>query len=233
MRRFDAVKLKYNAGGFYLERENIDIKDYWPLVIKRILEFEKIADAENPEINNLWAAHKDVLDNQFIKTLTEEGCKRWENILNIVPMGTDTLEDRRFRILARINADLPFTFRQLENMLYALCGDDYTLELLNNEYKLVIRLTLSIRRQYDEVSSLLKKVVPANLIIDLDLLWNQYLILEPFTHEELEEYLHRELREEDLNPANYNKYLALKPLTYRELTAYDHKNLRKGNLTNG
>ena len=198
MRRFDAAKLKYNAGGFYLERENIDIKDYWPLVIKRILEFEKIADAENPEINNLWTAHKDVLDNQFIKTLTEEGCKRWENILNIVPMGTDTLEDRRFRILARINADLPFTFRQLENMLYALCGDYYTCELVNNEYKLVIRLALSVKRQYDEVSSLLKKVVPANLLIDLDLLWNQYLTLEPFTHEELEIYTHQELREETL-----------------------------------
>ena len=198
MCRFGAVKLKYNAGGFYLERENIDIKDYWPLVIKRILEFEKIADAENPEINNLWAAHKDVLDNQFIKTLTEEGCKRWENILNIVPMGTDTLDDRRFRILARINADLPFTFRQLENMLYALCGDDYTCELINSEYKLVIRLALSIKRQYDEVSSLLKKVVPANLVIDLDLLWNQYLSLEPFTYEGLEIYTHQELREEAL-----------------------------------
>lgn len=198
MRRFGGVKLKYNAGGFSVERENIDIKDYWPLVIKRILEFEKIADAENPEINNLWAAHKDVLDNQFIKTLTEEGCKRWENILNIVPMGTDTLDDRRFRILARINADLPFTFRQLENMLYALCGDDYTCELINSEYKLVIRLALSIKRQYDEVSSLLKKVVPANLVIDLDLLWNQYLSLEPFTYEGLEIYTHQELREEAL-----------------------------------
>ena len=118
-------------------------------------------------------------------------------------------------------------------MLYALCGDDYTCELINNEYKLVVRLALSVRKQYNEVDSLLRKVVPANLIIDLSLLWNQYLILEPFTHEELEEYLHSELREEDLNPANYNKYLALTPLTYRELTAYDHKNLRKGNLTNG
>lgn len=181
-----------------MERENIDIKDYWPLVIKRILEFEKIADAENPEINNLWAAHKDVLDNQFIRTLTEEGCKRWESILNIVPMGTDTLDDRRFRILARINADLPFTFRQLENMLYALCGDGYTCELINSDYKLVIRLALSVKRQYDEVSSLLKKVIPANLLIDLDLLWNQYLLLEPFTHEGLEIYTHQELREEAL-----------------------------------
>lgn len=210
-----------------MERENIDIKDYWPLVIKRILEFEKIADAENPEINNLWAAHKGVLDNQFIKTLTEEGCKRWESILNIVPMGTDTLEDRRFRILARINADLPFTFRQLENMLHALCGDDYTCELINNDYKLVIRLALSVRRQYDEVSSLLKKVVPANLLIDLDLIYNQYLTLEPFIYEDLEPYTHEELREENLTTSIRNKYLNFNTLTYRELTAYNHRELRK------
>lgn len=210
-----------------MERENIDLKDYWPLVTKKILEFEKIADAENPEINNLWAAHKDVLDNQFIKTLTEEGCARWENILNIVPMGTDTLEDRRFRILARINADLPFTFRQLENMLYALCGDDYTCELINNDYKLVVRLALGVRRQYDEVSSLLKKVVPANLLIDLDLLWNQYLILEPFTHEDLEPYTHEELREENLTTSIRNKYSNFTTLTYQELASHNHRELRK------
>lgn len=210
-----------------MERENIDLKDYWPLVTKKILEFEKIADAENPEINNLWAAHKKVLDNQFIKTLTEEGCARWENILNIVPMGTDTLEDRRFRILARINADLPFTFRQLENMLYALCGDDYTCELVNNEYKLVVRLALGIRRQYDEVSSLLKKVVPANLLIDLDLLWNQYLLLEPFIHEDLEPYTHEELREENLTTSIRNKYSNFTTLTYQELASHNHRELRK------
>ena len=227
MRRFDAAKLKYNAGGFGVERENIDLKDYWPLVVKRILEFEKIADAENPEINNLWAAHKDVLDNQFIRTLTEEGCKRWEDILNIVPMGTDTLEDRRFRILARINADLPFTFRQLENMLYALCGDDYTCELVNNDYKLVVRLALGVRRQYDEVSSLLKKVVPANLLIDLDLLWNQYLLLEPFIHEDLEPYTHEELREENLTTSIRNKYSNFTTLTYQELASHNHRELRK------
>ena len=210
-----------------MERENIDLKDYWPLVTKKILEFEKIADAENPEINNLWAAHKDVLDNQFIKTLTEEGCKRWESILNIVPMGTDTLDDRRFRILARINADLPFTFKQLENMLYALCGDDYTCELINNDYKLVVRLALGVRRQYDEVSSLLKKVVPANLLIDLDLLWNQYLLLEPFIHEDLEPYTHEELREENLTTSIRNKYSNFTTLTYQELASHNHRELRK------
>ena len=210
-----------------MERENIDLKDYWPLVTKKILEFEKIADAENPEINNLWVAHKKVLDNQFIKTLTEEGCARWENILNIVPMGTDTLEDRRFRILARINADLPFTFRQLENMLYALCGDDYTCELVNNDYKLVVRLALGVRRQYDEVSSLLKKVVPANLLIDLDLLWNQYLLLEPFIHEDLEPYTHEELREENLTTSIRNKYSNFTTLTYQELASHNHRELRK------
>lgn len=223
----------YNSGGFSVERENIDIKDYWPLVIKRILEFEKIADAENPEINNLWAAHKNVLDNQFIKTLTEEGCKRWENILSILPMGTDTLDDRRFRILTRINAELPFSFRQLENMLYTLCGDDYTCELINSDYKLVVRLALNIRKQYNEVDNLLKKVVPANLIVDLSLLWNQYLILEPFTYGDLEEYTHQQLREDKLIPPTRNRYSRLKTLTHSELTAFKHKTLKKENIQNG
>lgn len=192
-------QVKIIRGGVNLERENIDIKDYWPLVVSEILEYKKIAEAENPEINTVWANHERVLANQFVETLTEEGCARWEKILNITPMGTDTLADRRFRILGRINADLPFTITQLKNMLSTLCGDGYTVELQNTQYKLIVKLALSVKRQYDEVSKLLENVVPANLIVAIDILWNQYIKLEPLTHEQLEAYTHLQLREEEFN----------------------------------
>lgn len=178
-----------------MQRET-DILNYLPPLIAKTDEFEAIGAAENEQINNLWATHKEIFDNQFISTLDENGCNRWEKILNITPMGTDTIEDRRFRIAARINADIPYTYKQLENMIASLCDNDYTMQLQNADYKLIVRIALSAQRQYSEVEKLLKRVLPANLLVDLSLLYNQYQALTSKTHAQLNAYTHEQLRSE-------------------------------------
>lgn len=178
---------------------NVNILDYLPPVISDTLEFQHLANAENPEINGLWAAHDEVFNTQFIDALNEEGCRRWEKILKISPMGTDTLADRRFRILTHLNAELPYTLNQLKNLLASLCGvNGYTLELLNDEYKLIVRITLTAKKSIVDVEKMLKRVIPANLILDLSLLYNQYQTISGKTHGELTAYIHSQLREEVL-----------------------------------
>lgn len=177
----------------------VNVLDYLPPVVAETDEFKAIAQAENPELNNLWAEHETVLDDQFIATMDEQSCSRWEKMLNITPLGTDTLADRRFRILAYINADIPYTYKQLEIMLSNLCGaDGYTMQLQNALYKLVVRVALSASKQYSEVEKLLKRTVPANMLIDLALLYNQHQTLADFTHQQLSAFTHQQLREEDL-----------------------------------
>lgn len=178
----------------------VDISNYLPKVISDTSEFQSISASENQQINNLWASHEDVFNNQFINSLDETGCLRWENILNITPMGTDSLEDRRFRIAAYINADIPYTYRQLENMIENLCGSNgYTMELNNNDYKLIVRIAISVSKQFSEVEKLLKRVVPANILIDLELLYNQYKNYKSKTYGQLSAYKHKQLREDVIN----------------------------------
>ena len=181
-----------------MQRE-VNLLDYLLPLIAQTDEFAAIGAAENEQVNDLWTAHKNVYNNQFIATLDENGCERWEKILEITPMGTDTLEDRRFRIAARINADIPYTYKQLQNMLASLCNDDYTMELQNEDYKLIVRVALSARKQYAEIEKLLKRVVPANILIDFSLLYNQYQDLKPKTHAQLSAYTHKQLREEEIS----------------------------------
>lgn len=174
-----------------------DILDYLPKVVAETAEFKSIAASENPQINQMWAAHQKVANNQFVNSLDETGCSRWEKILNITPMGTDTLDDRRFRIAAYINADIPYTYRRLENMIETLCGENcYTMELQPNEYKLIIRIALAVSKQFSEVEKLLKRVVPANILIDLELLYNQYKNYKTKTYGQLSVYKHKQLRED-------------------------------------
>ena len=177
----------------------INVLDYLPPVVAETDEFKAIAQAENPELNNLWTEHDAVLDDQFIATMDETSCARWENMLNIKSANNDTLADRRFRILAYINADIPYTYKQLEIMLENLCGaDGYTMQLQNTLYKLVVRVALSASKQYSEVEKLLKRTVPANMLIDLALLYNQHQTLAAFTHQQLSAFTHQQLREDDL-----------------------------------
>ena len=83
--------------------------NYLPYVVRDYAEFQGITGAEQPEFENAWAAVDDLLNNQFIKTAGNLGLSRWEKILGISPKGTDTLDDRRFRVLTRLNEELPYT----------------------------------------------------------------------------------------------------------------------------
>ena len=87
--------------------------NYLPYVVRDYAEFQGITGAEQPEVETAWAAADDLLANQFIKTAGNLGLSRWEKILGITPKGTDTLDDRRFRVLARMKEALPSTLPQL------------------------------------------------------------------------------------------------------------------------
>lgn len=179
-----------------MNRDNIDILDYLPDIIKDVTEYKEIANAENPTINTLWENHRKTFNNQFINTLDEQGCARWEKMLDITPKGTATVEDRRLAILARINASLPYTYRQLENFLRNICNNDYTLALDNANYKLTVLLNLSRRNQFDEVSNLLARVIPANIVFEVGLKYNQYKTIRPYKYELLSDYTFHEIRAE-------------------------------------
>lgn len=178
-------------------QRDVDILNYYPNVITAIEEFQHLANAVNPELNKLWAKYKNIFDNQFISTLDESGCLRWEKLLKITAMGTDTLEDRRFRILASLNENIPYTYRKLENMLTTLCGNDYTMQLQNNEYRLIVRIALSVQKQFNEVKKLLTKFVPANIIIDLDLRYNQYNKYLKNRYKDLSIFTYKQLRSDE------------------------------------
>ena len=208
-----------------MNRDNIDILDYLPDIIKDVTEYQEITNAENPTINTLWENHRKTFNNQFIDTLDEQGCARWEKMLDITPKGTATVEDRRLAILARINASLPYTYRQLENFLRNICDDDYTMTLDNANYTLTVLLNLSRQNQFDEVSNLLAKVIPANLICNVGLKYNQYKIIKPYRYRLLVNYTCQEIRVEENFADDVNEYLELESYSYASLEDFTFRDI--------
>lgn len=171
--------------------------NYYPGFLRGYLEYQVISESEQYEVERLWNALDVALKDQFIAEAGEYGVSRWEKILGILPKGSETLVQRRFRILTRLSEQLPYTVRMLENQLEALCGEGrYTIWLEHKSYKLIVRVSLMARNNLTDVDDLLKRIVPANLIIDLSLEYNKHKMLEKYTHRQLSHNTHNRLRNE-------------------------------------
>lgn len=174
--------------------------DYLPPVLQDVLEFQWIMAAGQERMDHFQTRVDAVFDNQFIDTAQEEGIKRYESILGLYPKTTDTLQERRIRIKARMNETLPFTIRRLEALLESLCGSergrDWECELFHNEYYIRIGVGLRAKNNEDDVWQMLRRILPANLLTDLYIIYNCHEYLRPYTHRQLEPFTHRILREE-------------------------------------
>ena len=175
------------------------LQDYLPPILLKTYEFPLLCETEQPEIDRLHDAADEVLDAQFISTAGETAIARYEKIFGITPMDTDTLAERRFKVLAKINAQLPFSVRRLRQQLATLCGaDGYKLELDGGKYTLTVKVALTAKRNQQAVEELLADIVPANMVCTTSLLYNQHADLTRFTHAQLALLTHFEIREEVL-----------------------------------
>lgn len=176
--------------------------DYIPEVLKDIKEFKVITSCYDKENYEISTAVENLYKDQFIAT-TEKALERYEKMLKIEPKKTETLEERRFKILAIYNKQLPYTKVALEKNLLTFCGrDGYSIYIDYNNKILIVKISLAAKSMFDTVNSYLESVVPVNLIIDLALLYNTYEVLAAYTHEQLAKYTYYELREEVIANGN-------------------------------
>lgn len=172
--------------------------NYLPPFVQEYQEVKAIMDAEQFVFEKGWTDTENVFNDQYIQNATENGISRYEKILGITPKGTYTLDDRRFNVLARMNEQLPYTLESLKNSLTSLCGKGgYSIRLDADKYELTVKLALANENSVAAVNLLLDKMLPANIVKKV-MLFNTYAILGDFTHEQLSEYTHNELRTEIL-----------------------------------
>lgn len=156
-------------------RKTMDIVKYWTPFVRSCLEFQALARIENGALEDVWENTDRAFAEQFIDTATEYGIGRWEKMLQITPKASDDMVVRRFRVLAKINETLPFTYRALEKQLSILCGErGYQLQLFPHEYRLTVKIDLTVKKKYEEVAAMLKRIVPANLVMDVSLQYNNW-----------------------------------------------------------
>lgn len=160
--------------------------------IKEIDAIYKMNDVVNPmeDAENL---EKDL----FTGTATENGISRREKLYSIIPKDTDTLEDRRYRVLTKENSEIPYTIRSLKRKLETLCGENgVTIEL--TEEKITVKVALARKGMYEDTAKMLEEIVPLNLLIECLQMYNTWEMLKSYTWGELEDKTWEQLRSEVL-----------------------------------
>lgn len=140
------------------------LKEYWPRCLQELIEFQQIANAEQPEFEAALDDVRTAADDFFLSTLSEYGCQRWEAIMGLSVASGDTLEARRERILIKYLDQLPYTYRSLLKYLNTV-SDDFTVTLNNQAYDLFIRIRLEGYSQRDALVATLGQMIPANLVL--------------------------------------------------------------------
>ena len=173
--------------------------DYLPPALHEIKEFKVLMECGDTENTALKEKILKLEKDQYFLDATEKGIKRYEKMFGIIPKGTDTLEDRSFRVFARYNQQVPYTRTVLENKLITLCGKNgYKIQIDYENSVLILRISLTAKAMYEEVENYIENIIPLNMIIDMSLIFNQHSTLSKFTHAQLKIYTHKQIREEDL-----------------------------------
>lgn len=90
--------------------------DYYPRIVRQIREMKEICNAEQPEFDQIIKAMDKLELNRFISTVDENNIVRIEKELGIIPMPSQSLEERRISVLIRsIKKNL--SFKEIENII--------------------------------------------------------------------------------------------------------------------
>lgn len=142
------------------------IASYWPAYLQQVREFQAIAEATEPEVEQLRAALQQQLDDQFITTASPAAIERWERALGIQPDPTiETLPFRRARLLNRFRTKPPFTLRYLQRQLDLLAGPGRVVANVDvKNYLLTITAAIEDAAVFREIERTIAVIKPANMV---------------------------------------------------------------------
>ena len=176
---------------------------YLPDTVNDLQEFQKLAEIEGSVLEEEVAAKEELENNQWIMTAERSGLLRLAKMMDL--LGAEMMETEALReeILFRWNSRSPYTHFHLLDWLDGCCGvGTYQVNLERENYRLQVVLELSVKEKKDFLEKHLRKIIPANLLLEVDLNVNTYGDLEVLTYGQIMElgWTYGQIPYEDLTP---------------------------------
>lgn len=125
----------------WLRENQVDLLKYLPPFLQKDLNFRAVTQTENAEHERIRLLLKDVFAQFFVETATW-GLSIYEKILDLQPKPTDSIEQRRLRILARLQFTQTSTVKFMAELVkkYAQQNTDVTIIEVNSDYSFKIKV---------------------------------------------------------------------------------------------
>lgn len=176
-------------------------QEYLPEIVQDTKQFQCLSEIEG-EILQKEKDNKDsFIKDQWILTATQNGLMRRAKMLGISEKLGEDIEELRQRVLFRWNEHCPYTYYTLLNWLDGFCGaENYTCSLWYHEYRLQIILELKKKILQKEVNDVVRRMIPANLILEVFLRYNRYIDVKGILYSKLKEsmYRYQDIKENEL-----------------------------------
>lgn len=191
----------------------VNLLGHLPPFVQEYREIQAIMDTENPELQLVEDESERIKNNMFVLHTDEVGVQRYEKMFGLMPSKSDTLKQRQANVMTKLTTTVVYTLEGLIERLNVICGvGNYSLELDADRYEIIIHFHLRIQNFTETIHSMMKEMIPANMICTYIIDYNtnetlsqypQYLLMQ-FTQKELYTLLIEENISADFdNLANY------------------------------
>ena len=144
--------------------DNVDIRGKFPKIYADFVEIDKLAEAEQKIFEEFRTHLSQLVDKQWVLTSTEEGIAQYEEAFGIQSYPEDTLEFRRDRVINRLSAAPPYTYRHLLQRMSSFVGQqNYLVSVVYGDYEIVFIIRIGEKGKLDEFIKTMIDILPANL----------------------------------------------------------------------
>ena len=161
---------------------------YLPNTVRELQEFQKLGEIEGVVLADAAAAKDTVVNNQWILTAEKSGLLRLARMMGL--HGAEVMETERLReeILFRWNSRSPYTLFHLQDWLDGCLGaDSYTVKVQQEKYLMQLVLELWVKEKKEFLEKHLRRIIPANLMLEVCLNVNTHRKLQAMTHGQMKE----------------------------------------------
>ena len=156
---------------------------YLPNTVRELREFQKLAEVEGKILQEEAEAKEKLVQNQWILTAERSGLLRLAKMMALYGAEGMETEILRAEILSRWSSRSPYTEFHLQDWLDECLGaNGYVMKIMQERYLLQVVLGLHVKDRKEFLERNLRKIIPANLLLEVKLNGNTHNRLKKMTH---------------------------------------------------
>lgn len=170
-----------------------------PNIVIQIPDISQIYSINEEQGEQLDADVEQINSDIFVDSMGDDVLDHWEKIFGIDVKDDATIEDRRLKVKSKMIERLPYSYRVVIEKLNSLLPFGYDLYLNEDLTYMQVKVNLVSKYTLPDVEEFLEAITPLNMVLDVDLKYNTYGVLNRFTHGALESYTYGELVDEPIS----------------------------------